>query len=58
MTFTRGLGHVEMQADDILYVLGEGESLNQIEEWVRTPEPDDRNRSAIYSAIISLVIKL
>ena len=41
MTFTRGLGHVEMQADDILYVLGEGESLNQIEEWVRTPEPDD-----------------
>ena len=41
MTFTRGLGHVEMQANDILYVLGEGESLNQIEEWVRTPEPDD-----------------
>ena len=38
MTFTRGLGHVEMHADDILYVLGEGESLNQMEEWVRATE--------------------
>ena len=43
MTFTRGLGHVEMQADDILYILGEGESLNQMEEWVRTADPKDDN---------------
>ena len=37
-TYTKGLGHVEMRAGDLLYVLGDADALTQIEEWVHASE--------------------